>query len=165
MGSTPRLALPFLSPGQAQKELYHNEALQLLDILVAAAVEEPPRNSPPVPPAVGSCYLVGSAPTGEWAGKQHRLAAYSSGGWRYVGPVEGLVVHVRSTGTWGTYRTGAWEFEILRGSSLVLGGQQVVGTRRPAIIAPTGGAVVDAEARAAINQLLATVRDHGLIET
>ena len=36
MSNTPRLRVPFLSPGQAQKEFFHNEALQTFDILVAA---------------------------------------------------------------------------------------------------------------------------------
>ena len=36
--STARLALPFLAPGQAQKELYHNEALSRLDLLVQTVV-------------------------------------------------------------------------------------------------------------------------------
>ena len=38
MEFTPRLSLPTLIPGQAQKELFHNEALQVLDFLVAGAV-------------------------------------------------------------------------------------------------------------------------------
>ncbi len=42
MNASQRLALPFILPGQAQKELFHNEALQTLDLVVAAAVEEPP---------------------------------------------------------------------------------------------------------------------------
>ncbi len=40
MAATPRLALPFLTAGQAQKEFYHNEALQTLDMVAAAAVED-----------------------------------------------------------------------------------------------------------------------------
>lgn len=35
---TPRLALPLLQPGQAQKEMYHNEALARLDLAVQPAV-------------------------------------------------------------------------------------------------------------------------------
>ncbi len=64
MSGSPRLSLAFLSAGQAQKEITHNEALQSLDILVSAAVEEAPRATPPVSPTIGSCYIVGSAPTG-----------------------------------------------------------------------------------------------------
>jgi len=38
MAATPRLSLPFLSVGQAQKEFTHNESLQTLDALVAGAL-------------------------------------------------------------------------------------------------------------------------------
>ena len=83
MSGTPRLALPFLSAGQAQKEFFHNEALQTLDMLVAAAVEEAPRAAPPATPAVGATYIVADSPTGEWAGKPLNLAAYTIGGWGF----------------------------------------------------------------------------------
>ena len=32
--TSPRLALPFIQPSQAQKHVTHNEALQLLDAVV-----------------------------------------------------------------------------------------------------------------------------------
>ena len=35
---TPRFGLPLLAPGQAAKELTHNEALSLLDLLVQPVV-------------------------------------------------------------------------------------------------------------------------------
>jgi len=37
--STPRLALPLLAVAQAQKEVTHNEALALLDLLVQPAAK------------------------------------------------------------------------------------------------------------------------------
>ena len=46
-----------------------------------------------------------------------------------------------------------------------VGGTQVVGSQQPAIPDATGGATVDVEARAALNQLLAELRTHGLIHT
>lgn len=163
MSSTPRLALPFLTPGQAQKEFFHNEALQTLDMLVAAAVEEPPRTSPPASPALGASYIVGSAPTGAWVGKAQCLAAFSSGGWRFVSPFEGLSAYIRTTGVWALYRAGAWELGSLRGTSVVIGGQQVVGSRAAAISSASGGATIDTQARAVIDQILTTMRQHGLI--
>jgi hypothetical protein len=165
MSSTPRLGIPFLSPGQAQKEFFHNEALQTLDVLVAAAVEEPPRASPPASPVLGACYIVASSPTDAWAGNAQCIAAFTSGGWRFLGPLEGVVAYVRSMGTWATYRAGAWEIGQLRGASLILDGLQVVGSRAVAIASPSGGTTVDAEARATIDQILTTLRQHGLIDT
>ena len=114
---------------------------------------------------MGACYLVGSSPTGEWAGKSKCLAGYTSGGWRLIQPLEGMSAYVKTTGTWANYRSGAWELGTLRGASLVLDGLQVVGSRLAAIAGPTGGTNVDAEARGSINQILAALREHGLIES
>jgi hypothetical protein len=58
---------------------------------------------------------------------------------------------------------GGWELGILRGSALFVDGQQVIGPRSGAIASPSGGAVVDSEARAAIDDILNTLRQHGLI--
>src|SRR5207237_7078994 len=88
MSGTPRLSLPFLSPGQAQKEFFHNESLQTLDVLVAGAVDEQ-RDNPPSAPLVGKAYIFGNAPTGEWAGKASCIAAYGAGGWRYISALDG----------------------------------------------------------------------------
>jgi hypothetical protein len=72
---------------------------------------------------------------------------------------------VKSSGIPTVYRSGAWELGTVRGSSLVIDGQQVVGGRAAAIASPAGGATVDAEARAAIAAVLVAMRQHGLIET
>jgi hypothetical protein len=165
MSGSARLGLNFLSAGQAQKEFYHNEALQTLDLLTAAAIEEGPRNSPPATPLVGECYIVGDAPTDDWAGRSHCLAGYTSGGWRYVDPIDGMSAYVKATSTWANYRAGSWEVGTLRGAGLVIGGTQVVGSRLAAIAGPSGGSIVDPESRAAIDQILAALRQHGLIES
>jgi hypothetical protein len=54
---------------------------------------------------------------------------------------------------------------VLRGTNVVIGGQQVVGGRAAAIASVSGGTTVDAEARSVIDQILAAMRQHGLIET
>ena len=93
------------------------------------------------------------------------VAAWTAGGWRFVPPVDGMVLYERVSGTCTTYRNGSWELGTLRASSLVIGGQQVAGQRRPAIESPSGGSVVDAEGRGAIASILDALRQHGLIET
>ena len=150
MSASARLSLPFLSPGQAQKEFFHNEALQTLDLLVAPAVEEGPRDAPPASPNIGACYLVGASPSGDWVGKSMCIAGYTSGGWRLIQPTEGMTAYVKSTGQTATYREGAWE---------IAAGQLA------AIPGPSGGSNVDVEARAAIEQILTALRHHGLIES
>lgn len=164
MSATHRLALPFILPGQAQKELFHNEALQALDLVVAAAVEEPPRSAPPASPAVGSCYIISASPSGVWAGHAGSLAGMTTAGWRFATPVEGLAAYIRSNGLTATYRTGGWDLGILRGERVEIGGQQVVGARAAAIAAPAAGTVIDAEARTAVSAILSALRLHGLID-
>jgi hypothetical protein len=165
MSGSARLNLPFLSPGQSQKEFCHNEALQTLDILAAAAVEEQPRLDPPATPSLGDCYIIGDLPTGGWSGKDLCLAGYTSGGWRFISPFEGMNAYIKSTGTWASFRSGAWEIGVLRGASVVIEGVQVIGSRQGAIAPPSGGTNIDAESRAAVVQILTALRQHGLIES
>jgi hypothetical protein len=124
--------------------LFHNESLQILDVVAAAVVEEPPRNDPPATASAGSCYIVGGQPTGEWAGKQNALVAFTAAGWRFVTPTDGFGVFIRSNGTTALHRNGGWQVA-------------------QAIAAPAGGAQVDAEARVAISAILTVLRDRGLI--
>ncbi len=78
---------------------------------------------------------------------------------------EGMDAYVKSTGTNAVYRGGAWVIGDLSGTQVLIGGEKVVGSRAAAIAAPGGGTTVDAEARAAIALILATMRGHGLIQT
>ena len=163
MAGTPRLALPFLSVGQAQKEFTHNEALQTLDVLVAGAVEQPPLANPPTSPELGACYIVAAGATDAWAGKAQCVAAWTSGGWRFVSPADGMILYERTSGTCAAFRNGAWELGMERAAALLIDGQQVVGPRTAAIASPSGGAVIDAESREAINAILSALSQHGLI--
>lgn len=163
MDSSDRLSLPFISPGQAQKEVYHNEALQILDAVIAAAVEGPPQDDPPGAPVEGSCFIVGTAPTGDWSVNAGAVASWTSGGWRFVAPVEGMIAWVKSSAVFATYAGGAWQIGQVRASELLVDGVQVVGAQGAAIADPSGGATVDTEARAALASILAALRQHGLI--
>jgi hypothetical protein len=52
----------------------------------------------------------------------------------------------------------------IRGDAVMIGDQQVVGSRAAAIASPAGGATVDSEARVAVDAILGALREHGLIE-
>lgn len=163
MGASARLSLPLLAAGQAQKEVVHNEALQALDLMVAAAVEAPPSGAPPGSPQVGKTYIVGAGASGAWSGQDGCLAGYTAGGWRFVAPREGMLAYVISASVWAVFRAGAWDIGAVRGDKLLVGGQQVVGARCAAIPAPAGGTTIDSQSRAAIGQILSALQTHGLI--
>lgn len=160
---TARLALPLLAAGQAQKELWHNEALALLDLAMAAGVRGLGLDAPPTDPEPGEAWVVGSAPTGHWEGRAHALAGWTAGGWRFVQPFEGLSVWIAGEKLPARFVDGAWVTGDLHARRVLVDGVPVLGPRRPAIAGPAGGATVDAEARAGLERVLDALRAHGLI--
>ena len=142
--TTSRCALPLLAVAQAQKEGTHNEALTLLDALVHAAIEAGPLAEPPSSSAPGQCWIVGSAPTGAWAGHGDAIAVQTSGGWRFAVPREGTHVMRLADGARLRFEGGTWV--------------------EPSTIAPpAGGAVIDSEARGAIAALIAQLAAQGIL--
>jgi Protein of unknown function (DUF2793). len=160
-----RFALPLLSAGQAQKELYHNESLALLDLLAHTAVVDHGIDTPPSMPSPGQCWIVGSAPTGAWAGHDGALAGWTGGGWRFIAARAGMTAWDIANGYWLHHDGSDWVEGVLPASSLNVGGVQVVGGQIGAIANPAGGSFIDAEARAAVTLILNALRTHGLIAT
>lgn len=160
---TPRLALPLLQAGQAQKELFHNEALALLDLIVAGGVEEVGRDGPPGEPAPGQCWIVGTAPSGDWSGHDKQLAGWTDGGWRFLEPIPGMRVWSAADQLFARFDGEAWLVGQESVARLLIDGLPVVGSRVAAIVDPAGGALIDVEARAVIVAILTALRDHGLI--
>jgi hypothetical protein len=160
---TARLALPFIAPGQAQKELFHNEALARIDAAVQASVVAAGLDTPPDSAIAGQCWIVGDAPAGAWAGQAGALAAWTDGGWRFVAPFAGLTVWLISDSLPMIHDGTGWTAGLLRATSLVVAGLQVVGARQPAVAPATGGATIDMEARAALSGLISALVAHGLV--
>ncbi|HEY0269455.1 MAG TPA: DUF2793 domain-containing protein [Sphingomonas sp.] len=163
--TTPRLALPLLAPGQAQKEMFHNEALARIDAALHAVAQALGDDDPPAAPVSGQCWITGGAPTGAWAGQAGVLAAWTDGGWRFVAPMPGMIAWLAGAGVYARFDGAAWRIGELVADTLVIGGQQVVAARQPAIAAPAAGTTVDTESRAALTAILMALRTHGLIET
>lgn len=160
---THRFALPLLQPGQAQKEMTHNEALARIDLAMQGAVLAAEVNTPPASPEQGACWLVGAAPEGAWAGHPRALAGWTSSGWIFVEPREGMALWLGAEQGNARFSAGEWRLGKLHGKVFVEG-DQVVGPRCPGVAEPSGGLTVDAEARAAIISVLEALRTHGLIE-
>ena len=163
MEQTARFQIPLLAPGQAQKEFFHNEALERISMLLCPVVEGGPQTDPPAGPEIGVCYLVGTGGTGDWSGQDGAIACFTAGGWRFVQPIEGVGVLARDSGDPIQWRSGAWEAGIARLQEVRIGGQMVLGSRQPAIPDPVGGAIIDSENRAIVVAILGALRTHGLI--
>ncbi len=141
--TTPRMGLPNLFAAQAQKEFTVNEAFALIDALLHPVVEGETDN-PPASPIEGECWIVGSQPTAEWVGNAGRIACRQSGNWLFVSPSEGLVAFDKSAGRIARY-DGAWLLASV-------------------VNMPSGGATVDAEARAAIGEIVGAMTAAGILE-
>lgn len=161
--ASARFSLPFIQPGQAQKEWFHNEALARVDGLLHPAVQAIGLDTPPASPAPGLAWGVGASPTGDWAGHAGEIAVATSGGWRFVAPVAGMTAWLAPEAAWIWHDGVDWRADALPCFGVAVGGAQVVGAQGAAIPGPSGGATVDAEARSAITAILAALRGHGLI--
>jgi hypothetical protein len=162
--ATPRFALPYIFPGQAQKEQFHNEALVLADGLLHPAIEDGPLAAPPPSPQPGQIWLVAPSATGAWAGQSNRVAIWSEAGWRFVLPTSGMRVWKKPAGVDLRWSGTAWISGEVPAAKLMIGGVQVVGSRQPSVPSPSGGTTIDAEARTAVAAVIVAVRSHGLIE-
>lgn len=140
LSATPRLALPLLYAGQSQKEVSVNEALVVADLLLHGMIEGE-RADPPVSPLAGQMWLVGTASTGDWSGQTGNLAGWTEGGWRFVFPRSGMRLFDQSTGAFRLF-DGVWRLP-----------------DAPEI--PSGGTVVDEQARTAIAELIAILSAAG----
>ena len=137
--STGRHALPLLVAGQAQKEFFVNEALARIDALLHPVVEGQ-AGTPPASPAIGECWIVAAAASGEWENRGDHLASWDGTQWSFCAPAEGMLVFDRSVGERLAFLDG-WNRPV-----------------QP--VPPVGGSVIDSEARTAIGaivDLLATL--------
>jgi hypothetical protein len=158
-----RFALPFLLPGQAQKETFHNEALTAIDCALHPSVEDI-ADDPPAEPGIGQSWIVGDGATGAWSGRQDAIAVWTAGGWRFVAPVPGMTAWDRAAGLWRYWTESGWSDGALPAAAIAIDGLQVIGPRLPEVSSPSGGTTIDTQARAAIDVLIATLKSHGLID-
>jgi hypothetical protein len=162
--ATTRHDLPLLAAGQAQKELFHNEALTRVDMLLHVTVIGAGQDAPPSSPQPGDCWIVGGNPAAAWMGHADELASWTPGGWRFARPVPGMTAWLAGDKLPARWTGDGWEVGTVRARRLIIDDDQVLASREPAIAAPTGGAIIDTQARVAVSAILAALRHHGMIE-
>ena len=161
--ATDLYALPLLQVAQAQKEVTHNEALAAVDTLLQLTVETRTLAVPPVAPVSGRAWIVAAGASGIWAGHDGQIAAFGSGGWRYLMPREGCVAWQRDLQRFAVRTVTGWSDDGWPAAGVRIGGRLVLGGGVPVIAAAAGGTVVDSEARALLVALLGALRNHGLV--
>jgi len=140
---TPAYDLPYLFPGQAQKEAFVNEAMARLDALIHPVVRDEVA-APPADPEPGDCYLVADPAGGAWSGREGSLAVWAENQWLHLAPRQGMRVHDLAAGSVAVFTTlDGW-------------------TRAAAPLPPLGGSTQDSEARAAIGQVVAKLHSLGI---
>ena len=103
--STPRLGLPFLAAGQAQKHVTHNDALMALDD-IAHLTAKTIASTLPEGAGAGERVLLLNAIGGGAAGD---IAEKEEGGWRFISPRPGWIAFVEQDGALKVWSEGAWQ--------------------------------------------------------
>ncbi|NCO16171.1 MAG: DUF2793 domain-containing protein, partial [Alphaproteobacteria bacterium] len=105
---SPLLALPLILADQAQKHVSHNEAIDLLDVLVQLVVEQIDAITPPPAAVEGAVWALGEVPVGAWAGQALRLASWRGGTWVFIAPAIGWRAWVRGAGVLRVFTGSGW---------------------------------------------------------
>ena len=105
---TPNLSLPFIMPAQAQKHVTHNEAIELLDMIVQLALESVTQTAPPSDPAEGQAWAIPAQPVGAWTGQAGMIATWRGGGWLFVAPRTGWLAWVADNAALLVHSAGQW---------------------------------------------------------
>jgi hypothetical protein len=108
--ATPRLGLPYVAAGQAQKHVTVNEAFARLDGLVQTAVESRATAAEPADPDDGALYILPADPTGETWGDhaQDDLMRFEAGGWSKLDAAPGHIAWIRDEETLVVFDGAAW---------------------------------------------------------
>lgn len=139
--ATSRHQLPYLFAGQAQREFFVNESLARIDMLLHPTVSGL-RQDPPAASQPGESWLIGTAPTAEWADHPNCLASWQGDQWTIIAPTSGMVVRDQINGA-------LWRFD----DSWVV---------QVAPEPPEGGENIDLEARACLSAIINALAQFGI---
>jgi hypothetical protein len=109
--ATPNLALPELSQSQSSKEITHNQALRIIDVLVPVAVVQDKDLTTPPSPIAGNLYLVAPNATGSWAGQDNKLAYSDGASWYFITPKNKWTAYVADELKTYRYNGTSWLVE------------------------------------------------------
>ena len=108
--ATPRLSLPYVAAGQAQKHITVNEAFARLDGLVQLAAESRVVAAQPASPGDGAVWILPVSVTGPaWGSKPASLIArYEAGAWEFLTPNAGYMAWIKDEGQALVFDGATW---------------------------------------------------------
>jgi len=115
--TTSILTLRELQQSQSSPHLIINEGLRRIEAAAQISVVSRGLNASPGSPAAGAVYIVGTAPTGAWAGRANNLAFVIGGAWQFHAPIEGWIAFNRDDSTFYFFDGVAWDTLALGGGA------------------------------------------------
>ncbi len=109
-----------------------------------------------------STWIVPANAAGPWAGHDGAIATFDDSGWSFVAPPDGCIAFVKDESVFIHYAAGQWR-DAWPVPTLAVGGSTSSGGAGVAVADPSGGSVIDVEARAALGTLLVALRSVGLV--
>jgi hypothetical protein len=105
MSNTVNNNIPLIPENTIDPAAGLNLSLVQIDSLLQVLVVSVGANTPPASPANGARYIVGTSPTGAWAGQANKLAMRLDGAWRfsdsrYVLNAADALFYIRPSTTW-----------------------------------------------------------------
>lgn len=129
MTTSATAGIPYIATQQAQPEVTHNQALNMLQGVMFGVISSG-IDTPPGSPSEGDSYIVGTSPTGAWLGKENAIAIYLSSSWVFIPdrdssgtPIpmgtshEGMRVWLKSDSTGVVWTGTEWIVDDLRASA------------------------------------------------
>lgn len=107
--TTPILGLTEMSAAQSQPHIVVNAIARGLEAF-AQSTASTITNSPPGSPTDGTVVIVGTSGTGDFSGKNNKIAFYSSG-WLFLTPTEGWRFRVNDVDNWYVYDGSVWNVD------------------------------------------------------
>lgn len=106
--ATPNLHLPEISQSQASKEITHNQALRIIDVLLPVPLVQDKDLSAPPAPVAGRLYIVAANASGAWSGQAHTLAYSDGAAWYFIAPKTGWPAYVMDEAKTYRFNGASW---------------------------------------------------------
>lgn len=108
MATEPITGLTYQEAGSLQTDVLQNASLNYFAAWCQCVTLTKGDNTPPATPADGDRHLIGTAPTGAWAGRANALAVYRGGAWQFYAAKNGFSAYNLGDSTLYRFDGSAW---------------------------------------------------------